>query len=88
MRTFNTFLNRGAVLFAGMLAGATLTGCPGPKTIGAETDTSDDTDTETSGEQCMEGDIKPADDGCNTCTCIDGQWGCTEIGCAEEGPPM
>jgi len=78
MRNLSTILNRGAVLFAGVLAGATLTGCPGPKTIGAETDTSD--------EQCMEGDMKPAPDGCNTCTCIDGEWGCTEIACGDEAP--
>jgi eight-cysteine-cluster-containing protein len=31
---------------------------------------------------CTEGDIRPAGDGCNTCTCqADGSWACTEIAC-------
>ena len=31
---------------------------------------------------CKPGQVKQADDGCNTCSCDDsGQWGCTEIGC-------
>lgn len=33
---------------------------------------------------CMDGDSKPADDGCNTCTCLDGQWACTERACPPE----
>lgn len=36
---------------------------------------------------CEEGDTKDADDGCNTCTCLDGSWACTEIGCAPNNPP-
>jgi hypothetical protein len=35
--------------------------------------------------QCSEGDTKPAEDGCNTCSCDEnGNWGCTEMGCVEE----
>ena len=31
---------------------------------------------------CVNGETKPADDGCNTCTCDDGgSWVCTEIAC-------
>ena len=31
--------------------------------------------------QCADGDMKDADDGCNTCSCVDGAWACTEIAC-------
>lgn len=30
-----------------------------------------------------EGEAKPAPDGCNTCTCSDGTWACTEKACVE-----
>ncbi len=33
---------------------------------------------------CADGDAKDADDGCNTCSCIDGGWACTEIACNVE----
>jgi hypothetical protein len=34
------------------------------------------------GNECEAGATKPADDGCNTCTCDDeGNWGCTELAC-------
>ena len=34
------------------------------------------------GGVCEPGDMRDADDGCNTCTCTDdGFWACTEIGC-------
>ncbi len=37
---------------------------------------------------CTEGDTRPAADGCNTCTCdVDGNWGCTEMGCPDEESP-
>ena len=36
---------------------------------------------------CEDGDSKPADDGCNNCTCYDGQWACTEIACGDECQP-
>jgi hypothetical protein len=56
-------------LLAGALAGLSLAACDlGPKMIG---------------EECQQGDQKPADDGCNTCTCADGQWACTEMACAD-----
>jgi len=35
-------------------------------------------------EACDAGSQKPADDGCNTCSCTDaGDWACTEIACPE-----
>jgi eight-cysteine-cluster-containing protein len=35
---------------------------------------------------CQAGDTRPADDGCNTCTCdVNGGWSCTEIACADAG---
>ena len=34
-----------------------------------------------SDEECAPGDSKPADDGCNSCTCSSGTWACTEMGC-------
>jgi hypothetical protein len=34
--------------------------------------------------ECQPGEMRPAGDGCNTCTCDDqGNWGCTLLGCAE-----
>ncbi len=34
--------------------------------------------------ECSAGDTKPADDGCNSCTCDEnGNWGCTEMGCGD-----
>lgn len=37
-------------------------------------------------EECTDGDTRPAEDGCNTCTCSEGTWGCTELGCGDEVP--
>jgi hypothetical protein len=35
---------------------------------------------------CEPGATKDAEDGCNTCFCMDdGQWGCTLVGCGEPG---
>ena len=32
--------------------------------------------------ECAPGEVRPADDGCNTCECDDeGQWACTELAC-------
>lgn len=33
---------------------------------------------------CEDGDTRDAGDGCNTCTCDDGSWACTEIGCQSQ----
>lgn len=33
---------------------------------------------------CNEGDTQLADDGCNTCTCSNGEWACTERACIAE----
>ncbi len=33
------------------------------------------------GTTCTNGATKPADDGCNTCTCSNGGWACTERAC-------
>lgn len=35
-------------------------------------------------DACEEGDTKSADDGCNTCTCSEGGWACTEMACAPD----
>ncbi len=42
------------------------------------TDDDDDDD-----DTCTEGDTKTAEDGCNTCSCIDGEWSCTEMACED-----
>ena len=31
--------------------------------------------------QCIEGETRPADDGCNDCVCGGGEWACTEMAC-------
>ena len=33
--------------------------------------------------ECADGETRDAGDGCNTCTCRDGRWACTLIGCVE-----
>lgn len=33
-------------------------------------------------EQCVDGETKTADDGCNTCVCSNGLWACTRRACA------
>jgi len=41
-----------------------------------------------SGSMCTPGDSQPADDGCNTCICMnDGQWACTKMLCPSCPPP-
>ena len=35
------------------------------------------------GRECSIGATKPDDDGCNTCTCDENGWACTELGCVE-----
>jgi hypothetical protein len=38
----------------------------------------------TGAAECTPGDMMPADDGCNTCTCgDDGLWACTLLGCVD-----
>ncbi|MBA3546986.1 MAG: hypothetical protein H0T76_10925 [Nannocystis sp.] len=67
------FLSTASFMLAGALVGLTLSACDfGPKMIGNETD---------GAVECQDGETKPADDGCNTCSCIDGEWGCTEKAC-------
>ncbi|WAS97010.1 DUF4215 domain-containing protein [Nannocystis punicea] len=78
LNSFKSLKNHRHLLFAGLLLGATAAACD-PKMIGNET---------SGNVTCEEGETKPADDGCNTCTCHDGGWACTEIGCeglCEEG---
>jgi hypothetical protein len=61
------------LLLVGALVGLTLAACDlGPKMIGNETEGALD---------CQNGDTKPSDDGCNTCSCLDGEWACTEKAC-------
>ncbi|RJO68107.1 MAG: hypothetical protein C4523_07780 [Myxococcales bacterium] len=40
-------------------------------------------DPSTCGSECEEGDQRPADDGCNTCDCINGEWACTAMACSD-----
>ena len=56
-----------------------------PKDIGDETETQGSSE---GGGVCVDGDVMPADDGCNTCECLDGQWACTLLGCGDEAPPV
>lgn len=66
-------------VIAGALLGLSLA-CD-PKNIGDESTTSDSN----TGGSCTPGDEKPADDGCNTCTCDDqGEWACTLLGCESD----
>ena len=32
-------------------------------------------------QQCVEGETRPAEDGCNDCVCGGGEWACTEMAC-------
>lgn len=67
------------------LSTASLSGCGG----GSEEDDATGSTGGSAGgdgsDSCTEGDTKPADDGCNTCSCSDGGWACTEIGCLPDG---
>jgi hypothetical protein len=72
--------------FAGLLAGTFTTACDLPdKNLGD--DPADDSDgsgsASDSGGVCEPGDTMMMD--CNTCSCIDGQWACTAIGCDPTG---
>ncbi|MDC0666736.1 DUF4215 domain-containing protein [Nannocystis radixulma] len=75
LRTFlNTLKTHRNLFLAGALLGLTAAACD-PKMIGDET----------KGDlTCQDGDTKDADDGCNTCTCHDGEWGCTLKACADD----
>ncbi len=42
-----------------------------------------DTGGDGGGEPCVDGDTRPAGDGCNTCSCSDGEWLCSLMGCPE-----
>jgi hypothetical protein len=67
------FLSTVPFLLAGALVGLTLSACDfGPKMIGDETQ---------GALNCEDGETKPAEDGCNTCSCADGEWACTEKAC-------
>ncbi len=67
------FLSTASFMLAGALVGLTLSACDfGPKMIGNETE---------GAAECQDGETKPADDGCNTCGCNDGEWECTEKAC-------
>ncbi|MDC0716029.1 DUF4215 domain-containing protein [Nannocystis bainbridge] len=70
-----TFLNalniHRNLLLVGALLGASAAACD-PKQIGDET----------SGNlTCQNGETKPSEDGCNTCTCEGGDWSCTLKAC-------
>ena len=63
-----------SLLLAGALFGGLLGAACDPKTIGDET---------AGNLVCKQGETKPAGDGCNTCSCVNGDWACTEIACGE-----
>ncbi len=64
------------LLLAGALLGAIAGACD-PKTIGDET---------AGNVVCKKGETKPAEDGCNTCSCEGGEWSCTKMACGECQP--
>ncbi len=53
---------------------------PGPTVITDASDTASD-DPSSDVQACNEGETVPAGDGCNTCTCSNGVWACTLMGC-------
>jgi hypothetical protein len=67
---------RGGFWFAGLACAVTLGACVG---VSSEVGTMNDAGAGGEGAgECTPGQMKPADDGCNSCTCgSDGQWGCT-----------
>ncbi len=76
MTKLTSFLSTSSLLLAGAIVGLTLAACDlGPKKIGEES--------MGDGPVCEEGEKKDADDGCNTCTCSEGEWACTELACEE-----
>jgi len=73
MAKLNFFSNT-SLLLAGALVGLTLAACDlGAKSIGNENEEP---------AECKSGESK--EDDCNTCTCVDGDWTCTELVC--DGP--
>ena len=67
------------LLLPALLGGIALGACDLPqKGIGDESDTAS---SDSQGDECMDGDVMDAADGCNTCSCENGFWACTEIGC-------
>ena len=62
---------------AGLLAGLLASACDLPdKNLGNDDDAGGST---TSGGSCEPGDMMMQD--CNTCSCVDGEWACTDIAC-------
>ena len=69
------------ILSCGLATGVGLGACDLPqKDLGDETAEGGNSD---DGGTCEDGDTKLADDGCNTCECVDGKFACTEIACGE-----
>lgn len=80
-RLNRNYFSTSSLLLAGALVGLTLSACDfGPKMIGKETQGDND--------ECVDGDMMPSEDGCNTCACNEGTWACTQKGCADptDGP--
>lgn len=77
MNSLTTIL-RSCLPLAGLLAAVAFTACDLP-----DKDLGDDpaVDTDTDGGDCQDGDTMMQD--CNTCTCENGAWSCTEIGCGD-----
>src|SRR5688500_2692419 len=66
--------------FAGLACAATLGACMG---VSSKVERRNDAGDSGIGD-CEPGGTRPADDGCNTCTCtMEGAWSCTEEACPE-----
>jgi len=66
---------------AGLLAGLLASACDLPdKNLG---DDDDDASSSTTAGSCEPGETMMQD--CNTCSCVDGEWACTAIGCDPTG---
>src|SRR5689334_11607087 len=71
---------RGGFWLAGLACAATLGACVG---VTSEVGSMKDEGGGGQGNESEQGAMKPADDGCNSCTCdADGNWQCTEIDCS------
>jgi len=82
MKTFSTLILRASSSFAFVgLLGLASPGCDLPdKNLG------DDEPSASEGPACTDGETMMDD--CNTCTCEDGAWACTEIGCDPDSGGM
>jgi hypothetical protein len=73
-----------SLAFAGLLAGVLASACDLPdKHLGDDAGNDDGSSGGTAGGSCEPGQTMIDD--CNTCSCEDGRWACTQIGCDPTG---